>query len=157
MSICDHNSLRIGLWSFSVCVSVSLCSFLCLSPPSRLAHSKKRSCKDIMRRYTSASKEQRLLLLDLDLGLPVSRTLRKKYVLFKPPGNGFFYGNLSTLTRGLRIEMHCLQLWMSELGKQGVSRAPVQVSLPAAGASLAMAAGLQSARGVSLYSDLFFL
>ena len=26
----------------------------------------------------------------LDLGLPVSRTLRKKYVLFKPPGNGFF-------------------------------------------------------------------
>ena len=69
----------------------------------------------------------------------------------------FFYGNLSTLTQGLRIEMHCLQLWMSELGKQGVSRAPVQASLPAAGASLAMAAGLQSARGVSLYSDLFFL
>ena len=69
----------------------------------------------------------------------------------------FCYGNPSTLTQGLRIETHRPQLWMSELRNQGVSRAPVQASLPAAGASSAMAAGLQSARGVHLYSDLFFL
>jgi len=71
-------------------LSLSLCFFL-----SFLVHTKKRSSEHTRRRPLSTSQEKRpqketYLSDTLTLDFPVSRTMRKKFLWFKPPSLWYF-------------------------------------------------------------------